>query len=343
MQGDACYACPTNKERNAIQAAIFQKHIQATHPNVTCDEMPPEHTLIIEGNITSSISHTTRQRIDRHLRHRIITSCGDANVMMGSKHIDPALCIYIGAYLICIDNKHLTAKVPRGNGTLCRVLGVKLKDNAQSYKWKNYYGKKVWTVNAADVEWVECEHVNKSNVMTQLESQIKELKNELDLPPKNHKSDSKAIKSKIDELNKKLAKEINGRIFKLEPEQFTPEVTVKHYHASSKKIVFRCKMMQIPANSNDATTGHKLQGMSKDALIVSSWPTGSLAAMFKNWEYVVLSRVRTLSGLYLVKPIDMDKSFQPSPQLASYMDKIRKFEKDMLEKRQQAISRTFSN
>jgi cell fate (sporulation/competence/biofilm development) regulator YmcA (YheA/YmcA/DUF963 family) len=343
LQGDACYACPTNKERNAIQAAIFQKHIQATHPNVTCDEMPPEHTLIIEGNITSSISHTTRQRIDRHLRHRIITSCGDANVMMGSKHIDPALCIYIGAYLICIDNKHLTAKVPRGNGTLCRVLGVKLKDNAQSYKWKNYYGKKVWTVNAADVEWVECEHVNKSNVMTQLESQIKELKNELDLPPKNHKSDSKAIKSKIDELNKKLAKEINGRIFKLEPEQFTPEVTVKHYHASSKKIVFRCKMMQIPANSNDATTGHKLQGMSKDAIIVSSWPTGSLAAMFKNWEYVVLSRVRTLSGLYLVKPIDMDKSFQPSPQLASYMDKIRKFEKDMLEKRQQAISRTFSN
>ncbi len=40
FQGDACYACPTNKEQNSIQAAIFQKHIQATHPNVTCDEMP---------------------------------------------------------------------------------------------------------------------------------------------------------------------------------------------------------------------------------------------------------------------------------------------------------------
>jgi hypothetical protein len=68
-------------------------------------------------------------------------------------------------------------------------------------------------------------------------------------------------------------------------------------------------MKQIPANSNDAATGHKLQGMSKDLLIVSSWPTGGLAAMFKNREYVVLSRVRTLSGLYLVKPIDMGKSF----------------------------------
>ncbi len=96
--------------------------------------------------------------------------------MMGSKHIDPALCIYIGAYLICIDNKHLRDKVPWGNGTLCRVLGVQLKENAQSYNWKNYYGTKVWTVNAADVEWVECEHVNKTSLLLQLESQINELK-----------------------------------------------------------------------------------------------------------------------------------------------------------------------
>jgi hypothetical protein len=48
-------------------------------------------------------------------------------------------------------------------------------------------------------------------------------------------------------------------------------------------------MKQIPANSNDATTGHKLQGMSKDVIVVTSWPTEGLAAMFKNWEYVVLS------------------------------------------------------
>ena len=100
--------------------------------------MPPEHTLIIEGNITSSIRSTKRQRIDRHLRNRIITSCGDANVMMGSKHIDPALCIYIGAYLICIDNKHLTDKVLQGNGTICQVLGFKLNEYAQSYQCKNY-------------------------------------------------------------------------------------------------------------------------------------------------------------------------------------------------------------
>jgi hypothetical protein len=44
---------------------------------------------------------------------------------------------------------------------------------------------------------------------------------------------------------------------------------------------------------------------------VADWRT---ASQVKNWEYVVLSRVCTLSGLYLVEPIDMDKSFKPSSE-----------------------------
>jgi hypothetical protein len=92
-------------------------------------------------------------------------------------------------------------------------------------------------------------------------------------------------------------------------------------------------MHQIPANSNDRTTGHKLQGMSKDVIIVSSRPTGGLSLMFKNWEYVVLSRVRTLSGLYLIEPIDMEKSFNPSPELGSYMERAMQKEKEILKKR----------
>ena len=83
-------------------------------------------------------------------------------------------------------------------------------------------------------------------------------------------------------------------------------------------------MKQIPANSKNATAGHKLQGMSKDVLIVSSWPTGGLVAMFNNWEYVVLSRVQKISGLCLVKPIDMEKSFKSSEEFRSYIDSARK-------------------
>ncbi len=40
---------------------------------------------------------------------------------------------------MCINNKHLKDKIPRGNGTLCQVPDVKLKHNAPSYKCKNYF------------------------------------------------------------------------------------------------------------------------------------------------------------------------------------------------------------
>ncbi len=60
--------------------------------------------------------------------------------------------------------------------------------------------------------------------------------------------------------------------------------------------------------------------------------------MFKNWEYVVLSRVRTLSGLYLIHPIDMEKSFNPSPELRSYIERAMQKEKEILEKHRIAMS-----
>ena len=70
--------------------------------------------------------------------------------------------------------------------------------------------------------------------------------------------------------------------FKLEPELFSTKVSIKEFKASKKKIEFKCRIKQIPANTNNASKGHKLQGTSKDVIIGTSWPTG-----FKNWEYVV--------------------------------------------------------
>ena len=215
------------------------------------------------------------------MRHRIITSCGDANAMMGTKHIDPALCIYLGAYLMCVDNKHLTDKVPRGNGILCRVLDVKLKHNAPSYKYKNYYGKKVWTVNATDVEWIECEHVNKTGLILQLETQIHDVTSQLNSTQKKDQT-NEHLQLLLEELKIKVSNKMRSRKFKLQPEQFSNKISIKRLNTSSKKSEFRCKMTQILANSTDATTGHKLQGMSKDVIVVASWPTGGLAAMFKN-------------------------------------------------------------
>jgi hypothetical protein len=192
----------------------------------------------------------------------------------------------------------------------------------------------VWTVNATDVEWVECEHVNKTGLILQLETQIHDVTCQLDLATKEGQPHKLQIQPTHEKLRNRLSAKMSNQEFKLEPEQCSPKISVKLYSNSSKKIEFRFKMKQIPANSNDATTGHKLQGMSKDVIVVMSWPTGGLTAMFKNWdwEYVILSRVQTLSGLYLVEPIDTEKSFKPSPELKKYIENARRKETSLLAK-----------
>jgi hypothetical protein len=128
------------------------RQIMATHPSINSNVNPLELTIIFEADISSSFAKNAHQKIKEHLRNRIIKTCRDVDVMAGTKHIDPPLCIYVGPHLIYIDNKHLKDKVLSGNGTICRVIGITLKEQPQRNKLKNYYGRKVWTVNASDVE-----------------------------------------------------------------------------------------------------------------------------------------------------------------------------------------------
>ena len=73
---------------------------------------------------------------------------------------------------------------------------------------------------------------------------------------------------------------------------------------------------------NIATTGHKLQGMSMDYIIVVSW-----FYTVKNWVYVVLSRVRKLSGLFLFKPLDFNKYYKEDIKLKVHMKELEEKEK----------------
>ncbi len=51
---DTCYACPTNKERNAISAGVFQEHLRSgLFPSVNSNELPPDHTILIKADIQS--------------------------------------------------------------------------------------------------------------------------------------------------------------------------------------------------------------------------------------------------------------------------------------------------
>ena len=82
-------------------------------------------------------------KVNSVLRNRIITTCGDDNVKYVTQKLDPALCLYVGAHLMCVlRNEFLQEKVPRGNGTLCRLVSMKLKESAPSHQYKNYYSQK---------------------------------------------------------------------------------------------------------------------------------------------------------------------------------------------------------
>jgi len=122
------------------------------------------------------------------------------------------------------------------------------------------------------------------------------------------------------------------RLFKLKPDSVA--VTISLCPASGCRPIDweGATITQFPVNTNIATTGHKLQGMSKDKLIVVSWNYG-----IPNWVYVVLSRVRTLEGLYLCTPLDLKKQFKVSEELLSYEKRLREKEERILDRRRNRI------
>jgi hypothetical protein len=115
---------------------------------------------------------------------------------------------------------------------------------------------------------------------------------------------------------------IQPREFSLTPEDFTFKGTLPltgiAQFGGSKKEKFDMKATQIPVIINNATTGHKLQGSSVDNLFVHTWN------YVMNWPYVILSRVRTLDGLFLRQKLSKDLSKYQVPQ--SLKNMMRKFE-----------------
>ena len=82
---------------------------------------------------------------------------------------------------------------------------------------------------------------------------------------------------------------------------------------SSATIQLTVQMTQFPMIPNYATTGHKLHGQTKEALVVSVW------SKRRNWNYVALSRVKTRKGLFLVNKLPYDADFSIPPDLTQMM------------------------
>jgi hypothetical protein len=93
--------------------------------------------------------------------------------------------------------------------------------------------------------------------------------------------------------------DITPQEFQVLPESFSFRARV---NVDDKMLNVQMKGTQFPIISNGVTTGHKLQGCSLDELAVFEHFYG------QNWMYVVLSRVRTMKGLFLARPLSEDLS-----------------------------------
>ena len=85
----------------------------------------------------------------------------------------------------------------------------------------------------------------------------------------------------------------------------------------TNRIKASIKLKHFPIIGNFATTAHKLQGKTMSNLVISEWSSTD------NWAYVVLSRVRTRAGLFLVQALPENISFLPNETYNLMMQRFR--------------------
>jgi hypothetical protein len=93
----------------------------------------------------------------------------------------------------------------------------------------------------------------------------------------------------------------------------------------SASVIKGFKMAQFAVNMSLATTGHKLQCMTMDILILAE------ISLVPNWLYVVLSRVTMLKGLYLMQPLSKEMFKRISLNLREELLFLRGLEQRLLQ------------
>ena len=102
----------------------------------------------------------------------------------------------------------------RANGTMCRAVSTKKKIN--ELRWKNFDGKKVYTINVCDTNYIQCEHFPPTLQQRKLQERILELNQKL-----QESNNSSEVSMQISHLQKKLDRISVSRQFKLYPKEYT--------------------------------------------------------------------------------------------------------------------------
>jgi len=246
-----------NRDRDAINSAIFEEYCKANKPDDDSLFLGAIVVLMDELEMQDSRDAYVSVQSNAVKRH-FWANCGeDSCKFTGHSYgrVDPVLKLYPKAPLMLTKNKD----VPNGkaNGSRVFLKKVNIKVGEQPFELRLACGTTIRAFLVSQVDSLCVQHET------------------TDIIPQQ---------------------------FEVKSEPFT-------FHAclplGDEDRMTKMKGNQIPVISNSATTGHKLQGYTAHSLFASDWHYQ------QNWAYVVLSRVRTMAGLFIAKPL--------SEQLSKYM------------------------
>ena len=277
---NATYAVATNIDRNAINDGIFSLHLQNTHhlqhPSEGSEYFVPDHAIVIKGSDLQWKKPGKGRNyapFNKVAKDILFNYCGDAHVT--DSRGSRRLDPFLKGYRgrPMMLNLNKNVASSEANGTLCQFRGVRFKQG----------------VTIDDTELIRIDgYWVRSVCASQLQC--------------------------IVVYNEESRKQID-----VEASQETclvrfPLLGILGMSGTDKvRITQRMKMTQFPFNCCNATTCHKLQGATKECLVIHSF------RYTDNWPYVVLSRVRRREGVFLRQPLDGRKVKGMSAALKTFL------------------------
>ena len=134
-----------------------------------------------------------------------------------------------------MSNVKMEENPPRGNGTVCTHISVKIKQGATTHRWREMYGRNIWSINIRNVEWLTVTLADDSDEITNL-------KHKIDL-------DKNTNRELFNTLQRLLKFKRKQRQFNIPPEQHEVSVTIAPTQLCNIKETFRCHMTIFPVNT----------------------------------------------------------------------------------------------
>ena len=273
------YASFDNRTRDRVNTEVFEKYVRDYKEKNS--RAPSDAVLVFMDELYREDGYKVKQPI--RSKKTFWQNCGESDVFTGRQkpRLDPVLKLFYECPVMLTHNEDVASG--QANGTCALVEEVLLKPGEEPFRVQLDDGTEVKGVLASQVEHLTLRHCDKT-----ISPAVFDLKAETYAFTANW-----PIPASL-----RFAPGRRGG---------TPTESIKMHG------------QQFPCVTNNATTGHKLQGKTVPNIYICNWNYSS------NWVYVVLSRVKTRQGLFLQRALDTNTERYARPR--SLVNMLKKFER----------------